>query len=256
MPSYTRTTGGMKMAHRTLVQIVALIIGLMLRTQVAGAACGDGILDPGEECDPGPDVPGDCCTSGCTLMVTCPATDECHDAGTCDVTTGLCSNPAKPDGTTCNSIGVCRDGRCTTPMAIRVVWLRGYQSDAHRGAVWVSGRFPIVDPDSVSVGSGIAVRLQDAASLDHAIHWLPEECHPRLRGVLCITRPAEKIQLPVRPGYYGVKLRLLGLPIYAPFQPPVTVTIMQDSGVDRVGTISDCTQRANGGLNCQQQIGP
>ena len=48
------------MAHRTLVQIVALIIGLMLRTQVAGAACGDGILDPGEECDPGPDVPGDC----------------------------------------------------------------------------------------------------------------------------------------------------------------------------------------------------
>ena len=201
MPSYTRTTGGMKMAHRTLVQIVALIIGLMLRTQVAGAACGD-------------------------------------------------------DGTTCNSIGVCRDGRCTTPMAIRVVWLRGYQSDAHRGAVWVSGRFPIVDPDSVSVGSGIAVRVQDAASLDHTIHWLPEECHPRLRGVLCITRPAEKIQLPVRPGYYGVKLRLLGLPIYAPFQPPVTVTIMQDSGVDRVGTISDCTQRANGGLNCQQQIGP
>ena len=189
-------------------------------------------------------------------MVTCPATDECHDAGTCDVTTGLCSNPAKPDGTTCNSIGVCRDGRCTTPMAIRVVWLRGYQSDAHRGAVWVSGRFPIVDPDSVSVGSGIAVRVQDAASLDHTIHWLPEECHPRLRGVLCITRPAEKIQLPVRPGYYGVKLRLLGLPIYAPFQPPVTVTIMQDSGVDRVGTISDCTQRANGGLNCQQQIGP
>ena len=100
------------------------------------------------------------------------------------------------------------------------------------------------------------MRVQDAASLDHTIHWLPEECHPRLRGVLCITRPAEKIQLPVRPGYYGVKLRLLGLPIYAPFQPPVTVTIMQDSGVDRVGTISDCTQRANGGLNCQQQIGP
>src|SRR5207245_36877 len=126
---------------------------------------------------------------------------------------------------------------------VQIVALRGYPSDAHRGAVWVSGRFPIVDPDSVSVGSGIAVRVQDAASLDHTIHWLPEECHPRLRGVLCITRPAEKIQLPVRPGYYGVKLWLPGLPIYAPFQPTVTVTIMQDSDVDRVGTTRDCTLR-------------
>src|SRR5439155_1218388 len=45
----------------------------------------------------------ECTPAGCThTPVICAAADQCHDAGTCDPATGACSNPAKPDGTTCN----------------------------------------------------------------------------------------------------------------------------------------------------------
>jgi cysteine-rich repeat protein len=42
--------------------------------------CGDGNIDPGEQCDPGADVPGDCCSADCQR---------------------------EPDGTTCGSTPVC-----------------------------------------------------------------------------------------------------------------------------------------------------
>jgi len=56
----------------------------------------------------------DTCQSGtCTggSPVTCTAQDECHDVGTCNPSTGACSNPAKNDGTTC-STGTCQGGSC------------------------------------------------------------------------------------------------------------------------------------------------
>src|SRR5438093_4262487 len=62
--------------HRVLVVLLSLVAAFVLAPRIAHATCGDGILDPGEECDPGPDVAGDCCTSACTIMVTCPAPDE------------------------------------------------------------------------------------------------------------------------------------------------------------------------------------
>ena len=41
--------------------------------------------------------------------VLCPLPDQCHAPGACDPATGVCSNPPKPDGATCD------DGlRCTT----------------------------------------------------------------------------------------------------------------------------------------------
>src|SRR5258705_360389 len=36
-----------------------------------------------------------------------PAPDQCHTAGTCDPATGACSNPAKPNGTSCNDANAC-----------------------------------------------------------------------------------------------------------------------------------------------------
>ncbi len=45
--------------------------------------------------------------------VVCPTPDECHMAGTCDPTSGVCSNPAQPNGTAC-STGTCFEGNCTT----------------------------------------------------------------------------------------------------------------------------------------------
>ncbi|CAE7224237.1 unnamed protein product, partial [Symbiodinium natans] len=50
--------------------------------------------------------------------VTCQASDACHSAGVCNPATGLCSNPPKPDGTSCEASGpcdiaTCQSGQCT-----------------------------------------------------------------------------------------------------------------------------------------------
>ncbi|HZP41005.1 MAG TPA: hypothetical protein VFD84_05780 [Candidatus Binatia bacterium] len=64
----------------------------------------------------------DVCQAGVctgTNPVVCPTPDQCHAAGTCDPATGICSNPAKANGTTCNDndactqTDVCQAGVCT-----------------------------------------------------------------------------------------------------------------------------------------------
>jgi cysteine-rich repeat protein len=54
----------------------------------------------------------DTCTGGiCSgTATTCTASDQCHDAGTCDPLTGACSNPAKLDGTGCDDGNGCTQG--------------------------------------------------------------------------------------------------------------------------------------------------
>ncbi|MFY0572700.1 FG-GAP repeat domain-containing protein [Archangium lansingense] len=54
------------------------------------------------------------CTDLCADVV-CTASDQCHEAGTCDPATGLCSNPTAPDGTSCNG-GTCDAGVCRAPV--------------------------------------------------------------------------------------------------------------------------------------------
>src|SRR6185436_13290503 len=56
----------------------------------------------------------DTCQNGACAggaAVTCTASDECHEVGTCDPVTG-CSNPPKHDGCWCSG-GVCVGGICT-----------------------------------------------------------------------------------------------------------------------------------------------
>src|SRR6266404_1888190 len=64
---------------------------------------------------------GDACTQSDTCQagicggnsVVCAASDQCHDAGTCDPQTGACSDPVKPSGTSCsdgNANGQCVPG--------------------------------------------------------------------------------------------------------------------------------------------------
>jgi hypothetical protein len=45
------------------------------------------------------------CTAG--SPVTCKASDQCHDVGDCNKATGICSNPAKPNGASCNDGNAC-----------------------------------------------------------------------------------------------------------------------------------------------------
>ncbi|RMD81168.1 MAG: hypothetical protein D6815_12450, partial [Candidatus Dadabacteria bacterium] len=48
---------------------------------VPGAFCGDGFLDPNEECDDGNNAPGDCCSPTCTFE---PAGTSCADSDLCN----------------------------------------------------------------------------------------------------------------------------------------------------------------------------
>jgi hypothetical protein len=65
-----------------------------------GATCSDGnACTQGDTCQSG------ACQSGAPK--TCSASDQCHTAGTCNTTTGVCSNPAEPNGTTCNDGNAC-----------------------------------------------------------------------------------------------------------------------------------------------------
>lgn len=63
----------------------------------------------------------DTCKAGACVganPVVCTASDQCHGVGTCDPVAGSCSNPAAPDGTSCNDYDactqtdVCESGQC------------------------------------------------------------------------------------------------------------------------------------------------
>ena len=45
-----------------------------------------------------------------TQPVQCTAIDQCHTAGTCNLSTGRCSTPSKPDGTACDDANACTEG--------------------------------------------------------------------------------------------------------------------------------------------------
>jgi len=69
----------------------------------------------GIDCDDGnPCTQHDSCSAGTCKSgpaLTCDPIDECHDAGTCDETSGKCANPAKKDGSACGG-GTCQAGKC------------------------------------------------------------------------------------------------------------------------------------------------
>src|SRR5206468_2431905 len=89
----------------------------------ASDQCHDpGVCDPSTGvCSNPPKTNGTSCNDGnaCTQIdtclggvctgnpVVCAASDQCHDPGVCDPSTGVCSNPEKPNGTSCNDGNAC-----------------------------------------------------------------------------------------------------------------------------------------------------
>jgi len=89
----------------------------------SGACVG---ADPEPEGSPCDDLNGctqqDVCQSGAcrgASPVVCTASDQCHVVGTCNAAAGVCSNPAKANGTACNDVNACtqtdtcQSGTCT-----------------------------------------------------------------------------------------------------------------------------------------------
>ena len=85
--------------------------------------CSNPAKTDGESC-----IDGDACTQSDSCSagvcvgaspVVCTARDSCHDVGTCNSATGVCSNPQKQDGQGCNDgnacsqTDVCQGGVCT-----------------------------------------------------------------------------------------------------------------------------------------------
>lgn len=81
-----------------------------------GTACDDGnVCTVGDTCSNG--------VCGSSNQRQCPATDQCHDPGTCSAAAGGCTNPPKTNGTGCNDgnnctvSDTCQNGVCTAGSA-------------------------------------------------------------------------------------------------------------------------------------------
>jgi hypothetical protein len=83
----------------------------------ATGMCSQPTLTDGTKCDDANACTlSDLCMGGACVggsAVVCAALDECHVAGTCDAKSGVCSNPARPDGSKCRKGGRCIQGVCT-----------------------------------------------------------------------------------------------------------------------------------------------
>jgi RHS repeat-associated protein len=76
-------------------------------TKTNGTACNDNnACTQTDQCQSGT------CTG--SNPVVCAALDQCHVAGTCDTSSGTCSNPTKTDGAACSDNSVCTAGDVCT----------------------------------------------------------------------------------------------------------------------------------------------
>ena len=112
-------------------------------------------------------------------------------------------------------------------------------------------------PDDVfDPANGVSVRVQDAIGLDRTITWTPTDCLTVDTKTKCLGGGAKYVFLqakPLRgiPSAIAITMKVRKLDLVGPFDGPVTVTITETgSGVDRVGTISDCVLRVSG-LACR-----
>src|SRR5262249_46626211 len=91
MMSRTTISAGL---HQVFV-LVSMILSLLVPgVPISWGACGDGVLEVGEQCDVGANTAGTCCTSSCTLVAAgteCrAAAGDCDLAEVCDGTLPLC----------------------------------------------------------------------------------------------------------------------------------------------------------------------
>jgi MYXO-CTERM domain-containing protein len=65
----------------------------------------DTACDDGDLCSQSDSCQAGVCTG--SNLIACTASDQCHDVGTCEPASGICSNPAKTDGTSCDDGDLC-----------------------------------------------------------------------------------------------------------------------------------------------------
>ncbi len=99
-----------------------------------GATCGDGLQNQGES---GIDCGGPCAPCSPCSGVVCAPPDQCHAAGTCDPSTGVCDHPPLADGTACDDGDVCTEsdacqtGTCAGTAVPVTSWYQDADGDGH-----------------------------------------------------------------------------------------------------------------------------
>ncbi len=114
--------GGMSNINLTFGATVSQVIRTGAENGVCiGPPCGDGILDPGEQCDDGNNVNGDCCSASCTAE---PDGGSCDDGNTCtsgdQCASGACVGSPVVDGTSCDDGSQCTDDACQSGQCVGV----------------------------------------------------------------------------------------------------------------------------------------
>ena len=250
-------------------------------TIVVGTQCGDGNVDPGEQCDNGA-VAGDCCTDDCQFEpngTTCNGGPTCGGPDTCQA--GVCTPGAGATDTDGDGVIDCLDN-CPTaanadqndldgdtvgdvcdpedaPLKVTRLKLKGDTNPIKdTGFVVAKGHFVALAPVEIfTAAQGVTARVQDTLETDVAHTWAAVECPltPSNGRVKCLSldkrfkgdfKPVPQTPNAVR---YNVKMK--GLPTIAPFRNDVTLTLTYGPGIDRVGKIKDC-RAGNSTLTCKE----
>jgi cysteine-rich repeat protein len=86
-----------------------------------GPPCGDGLIDPGEDCDDGNNTSGDCCSATCLAE---PDGGSCDDGEACTGTdqcaSGACVGTPVVDGSPCTDGSQCTDDGCVSGACVGV----------------------------------------------------------------------------------------------------------------------------------------
>jgi cysteine-rich repeat protein len=120
--SYCHLLGGLSNVNLTFGATVSGVIRSGAENGICiGPPCGDGLLDPDEECDDGNNVNGDCCSASCTAE---PDGGACDDGETCtsgdQCAAGRCVGAPVVDGTACDDDTQCTDDTCQSGVCVGV----------------------------------------------------------------------------------------------------------------------------------------
>ena len=100
--------------RRAAVRVLIACAMLAAPPAMAGAVCGDGTVDTGEQCDDGNLADGDCCSSTCRFEALGTACDDGNFCTVNDVCNGL-GTCAGPDRRDCDDRDPCTIDLCVPP---------------------------------------------------------------------------------------------------------------------------------------------
>ena len=104
-----RVMGGTEGSVQGDEQSLADTVGHIVDAAIVGACCGDGVIEPGEQCDDGNALDGDCCSAACQLeplgTVCRPAAGACDVAEVCTGASPACpADDLRPAMTECRPV--------------------------------------------------------------------------------------------------------------------------------------------------------